>query len=128
MNRLSILRSVAVLAAVVLLAAGVSFAQTSNGTIAGAITDKTGAAMPGAGVAASSAEVGGGKHTATTDSVGTYCIEALALGKYLVVVTAQGFAELKIANVDVTGSYTTTVNGILEVAGPSTKTPKSRNG
>ena len=116
MNRFSILRGFAFFAVVVFLAAGVSFAQTSNGTIAGAMTDKSGGAVPGATVTASSAELGGGKHSTTTDSVGTYRIEALTPGKYQVVVTAQGFGELKIANVDVRGSYTTTVNGVLEVA------------
>jgi len=115
MNRFSIVRILVVGFAMLFLAAGVSYAQTSNGAIAGAMTDKTGAGVPGATVTVSSEELGA-KRSTTTDAVGTYRIEALIPGKYLVVVTAQGFAELKIANVEVRGSYPTTVNGVLEVA------------
>ena len=115
MNRFSIVRILVVGFAMLFLAAGVSYAQTSNGAIAGGMTDKTGAAVPGATVTASSTEVGE-KRSATTDGVGTYRIESLLPGKYLVVVTASGFAELKISNVDVKASVTTTVNGVLEVA------------
>lgn len=115
MNRFSILRGFAFFAVVVFLAAGVSFAQTSNGTIAGTIADKTGGAVPSATVTASSSELGT-KRSTTTDGVGTYRIESLPPGKYMVVVTAQGFSELRVANVDVRGSFTTTVNGVLEVA------------
>jgi len=91
-------------------------AQTSNGVIAGTITDKTGAVVPGATVAVSS-ESQGVKRTSTTDSVGAYRIESLLPGRYIVVVTASSFAELKISGVDVRGSFTTTVNGTLEVSG-----------
>lgn len=115
MNRFSIVRILVVGFAMLFLAAGVGFAQTSNGTIAGGMTDKTGAAVPSATVTASSTEVGE-KRSATTDGVGTYRIESLLPGRYLVVVTASGFAELKISNVDVKASLTTTVNGVLEVA------------
>ncbi len=115
MNRFSIVRILVVGFAMLFLAAGVGFAQTSNGAIAGGMTDKTGAAVPGATVAASSTELGE-KRSTTTDGVGTYRIESLLPGKYMVVVTASGFAELKVSNVDVRASSTSTVNGVLEVA------------
>ncbi len=115
MNRFSIVRILVVGFAILFLAAGVSYAQTSNGAIAGGMTDKTGAAVPGATVTASSTDVGEKRGT-TTDGVGTYRIESLLPGKYLVVVIASGFAELKISNVEVKASVTTTVNGVLEVA------------
>ena len=114
MNRFRMILSAAVVVAFLVLSSSVSFAQTSNGTIAGTMTDKTGGAVPKATVAASSQEVGE-KRSTVTDSVGTYRIESLLPGKYLVIVTAPGFAVLKISNVEVKASFTTTVNGVLEV-------------
>src|SRR3989441_54406 len=87
MNRFRMILSAAVVVAFLVLSSSVSFAQTSNGTIAGTMTDKTGGAVPKATVAASSQEVGE-KRSTVTDSVGTYRIESLLPGKYLVIVTA----------------------------------------
>src|SRR6267154_582645 len=90
-------------------------AQTSNGTIAGTITDASGAAIVKAAVTATSQDLGKTLGTAVTDSSGGYRIDALFPGKYTVSVKAAGFSELKVSDVDVRGSYTTTVNGTLEV-------------
>jgi outer membrane receptor protein involved in Fe transport len=91
------------------------FAQTSNGTIAGTITDKSGAAVGNAKVSATSQDLGKTLGTAVTDSTGGYRIDALLPGKYTVSVKAAGFSELKVSDVDVRGSFTSTVSGILEV-------------
>ena len=115
MNRFRMILSAAVVVAFLVLAASVSFAQTSNGAIAGVISDKTGAVVPKATVSATSVGMGE-KREATTDSIGSYRIEALIPGKYVVVVTAPGFAELKVSNIDVKASLTTTVNGTLEIS------------
>lgn len=90
-------------------------AQTSNGTIAGKVTDKTGAVVPGATVTAKDMERGGTREV-TTDSVGGYRIESLLPGKYDVLVKAPSFAEFKVAGVEVKGSLTTTVDATLEVS------------
>src|SRR6266404_525954 len=90
-------------------------AQTSNGTIAGTITDKSGGAVVKATVSATSQGMGQTLGTAITDASGGYRIEALFPGKYTVSVKAAGFSELKVSDVDVRGSFTTTVNGTLEV-------------
>ena len=90
-------------------------AQTSNGTIAGTITDASGAAIVKAAVTATSQDLGKTLGTAVTDSSGGYRIDALFPGKYTVSVKAQGFNELKVSDVDVRGSYVSTVNGTLEV-------------
>lgn len=90
-------------------------AQTSNGTIAGTITDKTGGAVAKATVTATSQDLGTVLGTAITDGSGGYRIDALFPGKYTVSVKAQGFSELKVGDVDVRGSFTTTVSGVLDV-------------
>ncbi len=90
-------------------------AQTSNGTIAGTITDASGAAVVKAAVTATSQDLGKTLGTAVTDTSGGFRIDALFPGKYTVSVKAQGFNELKVSDVDVRGSYISTVNGTLEV-------------
>jgi hypothetical protein len=94
-------------------------AQTSNGTIAGTITDKTGGAVIKATITATSQDLGTTLGTAITDGSGGYRIDALVPGKYTVNVKAAGFSEMKFPNVDVRGSYTTTVNAELEVGSVS---------
>src|SRR4029077_16223742 len=109
-------RPVVLLLGLLLVFAGNAFAQTSNGTIAGTIMDKTGAAIPQATVKVSSEQYGEVPRAATTDSAGGYRIESLLPGTYAVTVTAAGFDELKIQNVQVRGSFTVTANGTLEVS------------
>lgn len=96
-------------------AVSLTLAQTSNGTIAGTITDKTGAAVEKATVKATSQDLGKTLGTAITDASGGYRIDALIPGKYTVSITASGFSELKFTDVEVKGSFTATVSGILEV-------------
>ncbi len=110
---------VAAMVVVVTLAVMPGFAQTSNGTIAGTITDKSGGAVVKATVAATSQDLGKTLGTAITDSTGGYRIDALFPGKYTVKVTATGFSELKVSDVDVRGSFTSTVSGVLEVGAMS---------
>jgi len=94
-------------------------AQTSNGTIAGTITDKTGGAVVKATVTATSQDLGTTLGSAITDGSGGYRIDALVPGKYTVNIKAAGFSEMKFPNVDVRGSYTTSVNAELEVGSVS---------
>jgi Carboxypeptidase regulatory-like domain len=111
-------RSLGFIAALVAIAAlGVvsGFAQTSNGAIAGTITDVSGAAVPKATVTATSQDLGTTLGTAISDATGGYRMDALVPGKYTVTVKAPGFKELKVSDVDVRGSHVSTVNGILEV-------------
>jgi hypothetical protein len=93
------------------------YAQTSNGTIAGTIVDKTGAAVPEAKVQVTSMDRGGEPREINTDSSGSYRIEALLPGTYAVAVTKPGFSDLKISGLEVKASLTTTASGVLEVAG-----------
>jgi hypothetical protein len=68
-------------------------AQTITGTISGDVTDTTGAVVPGATITVQS--IGTGEtRTATTTGTGSYRIPDLAIGKYKVTATAQGFKNV----------------------------------
>jgi hypothetical protein len=109
------LRSIFFLVIFVGWVAPISLGQTSNGTIAGTITDKTGAAVGKAEVTATNEDMGKTLGSAITDSSGGYRIDALFPGRYTVSIKATGFSELKFSDVEVKGSYTSTVSGVLEV-------------
>src|SRR5215467_11942226 len=113
------LRGLLVVAVLVAVASAVpaSVAQTSNGTIAGTVTDRTGAAVVGATVEIVSSDRGGTPRVLETDGVGSYRAEAILPGVYVVALKKQGFSDLKISLVEVKASLTTTVNGVLEVSG-----------
>lgn len=97
------------------LASGVAWAQTSNGTLVGSVTDPTGAVVPKATVTAVSPQYGA-PHETHTDSVGTYRLESLQPGIYTVTITAPAFKSLDVTQVVINGSFTTTINGKLELA------------
>lgn len=97
------------------LVCGPVWAQTSNGTLVGSVTDPTGAVVVNAAVSAFSAQYGQ-PHETHTDSVGTYRLEGLQPGAYSVTITASGFSTLTVNAVQVTGSLTTTINGKLTLA------------
>ncbi|HKI13260.1 MAG TPA: carboxypeptidase regulatory-like domain-containing protein [Candidatus Acidoferrum sp.] len=110
-------RSLLVLAAVVAFAALAmvpTYAQTSNGTIVGTVTDKTGAVVPQAKIKATSMEFGSERLT-VADSVGAYRVENLAPGTYSVTVEASGFRTSRVENVLVKGSLEVTANATLEI-------------
>ncbi len=98
----------------VLTMPAVAGAQSSNGTLVGAVTDQTGAVVPNVDVQVVSAQYGQ-IHQATTDSVGTYRMEGLQPGVYSVTFTAPGLAALRVGSVVIKGSLTTSVNGELQL-------------
>ena len=71
----------------------VLFAQTITGTISGDVTDSSGAIVPGATITVQN--IGTSEtRTATTTNTGSYRIPDLAIGKYKVTATAQGFKSV----------------------------------
>ncbi len=78
-----------ILGATVFLAGAVAYGQT--GSIAGTITDTTGAGVPGATITAKNLATASGR-TSTTVTTGTYSIPNLAVGNYDVSVDKPGFA------------------------------------
>jgi len=65
-------------------------AQTPSGTLRGRVTDPSGAVIPQATIAATTAD--GRKATAVTNSQGTYELKGLSPGSYTVSTSAKGFA------------------------------------
>jgi len=104
----------AALAALLGLGAMPGYAQTSDGTIVGTVTDKSGAAVPNAKVTGSSKDLGVTR-TTVTDSSGGYRIGDLPPGTYAVTIEANGFSLLKLADVHVKGSFEVNASATLEV-------------
>ncbi len=119
MQPLQILRSFALL----LLLVGICCtgnAQVSTGTIAGNITDTTGAIVPHAPVTVTNTATGIVTHTVSSDS-GFFSIPNLQTGPYSVSVTVPGFAQ-SIANaIELTVGAQQEVNFSLKVGAASDK-------
>ncbi len=94
------------------LASLFAYSQT-NGSLAGTVSDSTGAAIPNATVIAAGA--GGKQLTATTGDNGTYRIPAVANGFYTVSITADGFKKQVVSNVKVDVGLPATVDAQLSV-------------
>jgi hypothetical protein len=93
---------------------GMSFGQTSKGTLAGTVTDPKGGAVPNATVAAKD-EQGAETRSVSTNAAGEYRIEGLTPSTYTLTVTAPGFSVTAIKNIAVAGSVITSMNPELEI-------------
>ena len=92
-------------------------AQTDTGSIAGTVTDPTGAVIPGAAVTATNTD-NGLKLSAISNNAGQFTILAVPRGSYAVQASANGF-EISSAKVAVAVTTTQTVNFQLRPAGAS---------
>ena len=102
----------------VFLGSTIGYAQSPQGTIAGSVTDPSGAAIPGATVTATSVETND-KRTVTSNGAGAYRIEAVLPGNYKVESSATSFGTTT-ATVQVTSSVVTSVNLTLQPGASST--------
>src|SRR5215470_11939949 len=105
-----LMKLVALLAPVLVPSA--AFAQAS---IAGTVKDTSGAVVPGVTVEASSPELIEKVRTAVSDGTGRYRIENLRPGIYAVTFTLTGFNSFKREGIELSGSFTATVNADLRV-------------
>jgi len=96
----------------VLLCPGFAFAQAS---IAGGVKDTSGAVLPGVTVEASSPALIEKVRSAVTDATGQYKIVDLRPGTYTVTFTLPGFSTVKREGLELTGSFTATVDTELRV-------------
>lgn len=92
-----------------------AYAQVLYGSLTGAITDASGAAVVGAKVQALNAATGVSQE-ATSDSSGIYRFTTLLPGAYKVTVTAPGFATQVTPSVLVRVNEVARVDGALKVA------------
>jgi Carboxypeptidase regulatory-like domain/TonB-dependent Receptor Plug Domain len=90
-------------------------ALAQNTGIAGVVKDATGAVIPGVTVEASSPALIEKARTAVSDSQGQYKILDLVPGTYAVTFTLSGFNGVKRAGIELTASFTATVNAELRV-------------
>ena len=89
-----------------------AFAQA---TITGTVKDTSGAVLPGVTAEASSPALIEKVRSAVTDGTGQYRIIALRPGTYTVTFTLPGFSGVKIEGVELTGSFTASVDAALRV-------------
>src|SRR2546425_2832382 len=90
-------------------------AVAQNTGIAGVVRDTSGAVLPGATVEASSPALIEKVRSATADAQGLYQIVDLRPGLYTVTFTLPGFTTVKREGIELTGSFTATVNAEMRV-------------
>jgi len=110
--------AMAILIVFSLLVTASLWAQTSRGTLAGTITDPSGAVIKGAQVSLKSLGTGIVRQ-ATTNNEGVYRFDAVDPGAYELSAAMQGFAAYRLANVDVPANKTTDVDIALKLASAS---------
>lgn len=112
-TRLGVL-SVAVLAALLVLIAPLSRAQTSKGTVTGTVTDPSGAVVPDAGVTLKQLETNATRET-KTNSAGIYRFDAVDLGLYSISVKASGFKEASASDIVIQANRIATLDFQLQL-------------
>ena len=91
-------------------------AQLTEGSIAGAVTDVSGAAVSGASVKITNLQTGAVDQT-KTDNIGYYRVLHLQIGAYQIRVEAQGFKASVLENIPVNVNTTTRADTKLQVGG-----------
>src|ERR1700730_2776029 len=87
----------------------------STGSIAGLVTDASGAVVPGVTVEASSPALIERARSVVTDAAGRYEIVALPTGAYGVTFSLTGFTTIRRENIQLPTGFTATVNAQMTV-------------
>src|SRR5262245_22802230 len=103
---------VVMVVAVLLVNAAVALAQA---TITGVVRDSSGAVLPGVTVSAASPALIEGSRSVITDTMGQYRIVELRPGTYVVTFTLTGFNTVRREGIELTGTFTATVNIDMQV-------------
>src|SRR5580765_8530792 len=104
-----------VLLAVAALVPSMAAAQGVLASITGVVKDTSGAVLPGVTVEVSSPVLIEKSRTAVTDGSGQYRIIDLRAGTYSVAFTLTGFSTVKRDGIELTGSFTATINADMKV-------------
>jgi hypothetical protein len=109
----------AVILAAILAAA--AYAQAGLGSITGTVVDSSDARIPGATVKVVQLSTNS-ERTSTTNDAGIFTLPSLVASRYTLTVTASGFKEKKLENLDLNAFQTLSLgNVVLDVGtGPST--------
>ncbi len=94
------------------LGASAAFAQA---TITGVVKDTSGAVLPGVTVEAASSALIEKVRSVSSDASGQYRIVDLRPGAYTVTFTLPGFSTIKREGIELTGSFTATINADLRL-------------
>src|SRR5712692_10296814 len=98
--------------------AALSYGQTIDANLVGAVTDASGAAVPNATVEITHVATGT-KTTTRTNADGQYRFNNIPIGLYNLAVTAPGFTTANLKNIDIQLSKTSTANVTLQVGSVS---------
>src|SRR5436309_2373565 len=109
------LKALAVMVSLVLVPTA-AYAQAS---IVGTVKDASGAVLPGVSVEASSPALIEKTRSVVSNGVGQYSIENLRPGTYTVTFSLTGFSSVKREGIELTGSFTATVNADMKVGAVS---------
>ena len=90
-------------------------AQGVSASITGTVKDVSGAVLPGVTVEVASPALIEKTRTAVTDGSGQYRVVDLRPGTYSVTFTLTGFSSVKREGIELTGSFTATVNADMKV-------------
>jgi hypothetical protein len=104
-------RQILVMVAMVVTGAVAAQAQT----IAGTVTDASGAVMPGVTVEASSPALIEKSRTVVTDGAGQYRIVSLSTGTYTVVFTLSGFNTFRREGIELNTDFTANVDAVMRI-------------
>jgi hypothetical protein len=94
---------------------GIPSVARAQAVIAGTVKDPSGAVLPGVSVEAASPALIEKVRTAVTDGNGQYRIEDLRPGSYTLTFVLQGFSTLRREGIELTGSFTASINADLKV-------------
>ena len=87
----------------------------AQGSITGTVRDSSGGVLPGVTVEAASPVLIERVRSVTTDATGQYRIVDLRPGTYAIIFTLTGFSTVRQEGIELTGSFTATVNGEMRV-------------
>src|SRR5919201_377102 len=90
-------------------------AASAQAVIAGTVKDSSGGVLPGVTVEAASPALIEKVRNAVTDGTGQFRIEDLRPGTYTVTFSLSGFNTLRREGIELTGSFTATLNAELKV-------------
>jgi len=107
-NSTRLVLAIVVAAAMMLVSAPRTFAQTVTGTIVGTVLDSQGAVVPGATISARNRDTGL-ERSSTSESAGEFTIASVPAGAYDVTVSAPGFRQ------EVRSAFTMSVGATLRL-------------
>lgn len=110
-------RHLAIVLVCMVAAQTVGFAQGVRGSIAGQVTDPTGAVVKGASIRLVNANTGTDVRTIQTSDGGDYRFIEIEPGAYDLIVSASGFGEARLTGIDIEPNRTVTLDVALTAAG-----------